>query len=74
MTKKQKTKSPKELLELAWVQYLKENDDSDFYQVIHQLAIDFNEMDEISGVVDAGLIPIHKLNDSLDSFGSFIRH
>jgi len=31
-------------------------------------------MDEISGVVDAGLIPIHKLNDSLDSFGSFIRH
>ena len=70
--KKQKIKSAKQLLELAWVQYLKENDD--FYEAIHQLAIDFNEMDVISGVVDAGLIPIDTLNDSLDSFGSFIRH
>jgi hypothetical protein len=64
--KKQKIKSAKQLLELAWVQYLKENDD--FYQAIHQLAFDFNnEMDDVPGIVDAGLIPIDSLTESLNS-------
>jgi hypothetical protein len=73
-TKKQKIKSAKQLLELAWVQYLKENDN--YYRAIEQLAFDFNnEMDDIPGIVDAGLIPIDSLtelsNSLIDTLHSF---
>ena len=63
MRKNKKTNSAKKLLELAWKQYLEENDD--FYDAIHQVALDFNNIDDMPGIVDAGLVPIDVLHESL---------